>query len=218
MNLSLNVRAEELALDEIDAENALKAKALWYLLLQSQSMRGLAILESTEKYSGFLAWRTLVDDFQPASGGRFTQMLQALLHPKWQEKGNFSLQLRTWEKNVNAYVLQSKESFSDAMKIATITMFAPKSEKENVRLASLTSATDYAKFSEAFKTLRDSGKTSQMRMQWMLEVLKSKAKMEERQAKKVKTRARKLEVRCRPAKLAANLTTRAKNAGGTPGK
>ena len=59
---------------------------------------------------------------------------------------------------MNAYVLQSKESFSDAMKIATITMFAPKSEKENVRLASLTSATDYAKFSEAFKTLRDSGK------------------------------------------------------------
>ena len=57
-----------------------------------------------------------------------------------------------------------------------------------------------------------------MPMQWMLEVLKSKVKMEERQANKVKIRTRKLEVRHRPAKLAANPTTQAKTAGGTPGK
>jgi hypothetical protein len=40
------------------------------------------LVQQVEKYNGVLAWRALIQEYQPATGGRFNAMLMGLLNPK----------------------------------------------------------------------------------------------------------------------------------------
>ena len=140
-----------LELAVIDPDAAVKAKALWYLLVRTQSARGTNVLQLTEKYNGFLGWKCLVREFQPVTGGRFNAMLTALLHPDW-SKGDFDLNKAAWEKMIIQYETQSGERFTSSMRIATICKYAPSHLTEAVKIAAMTSLEDYPKFSVAMKS------------------------------------------------------------------
>ena len=79
LDLALQETDAELQLQTIDPDMAVKAKALWYLLVRTQSARGMNVLQLTEKHNGYLGWKCLVREFQPVTGGRFTAMLTAFV-------------------------------------------------------------------------------------------------------------------------------------------
>eukprot|EP00971_Amphidinium_carterae_P194165 3852839-Amphidinium_carterae.1 len=141
----------DLALLNLDEDAEKKAKALWFLLVRTQSVKGLNILQVTEKFNGFLAWKRICREFLPEAGGRYNALLTALLHPDW-SKGDFDVNRAIWEKNIVMYESESGEKFTSRMRIATVCKYAPTSFSESVKVAAMTSMTDYGKFSDALKS------------------------------------------------------------------
>ena len=141
-----------------DTDMALRAKAIWYLLVQSQSTKGtnvmLCLTQPCEKCNGFIAWKRICHEFQPQVGGRHNAMLTALLHPNWPKDGNFEELKAVWEKNIVEYEMQSKEKFTSGMRIATMCKYAPASVKSAVQMAAMSSMDDYAVFDSSFKAVR----------------------------------------------------------------
>ena len=78
---------------QTDGDMAARAKAIWYLLVQSMAARGTNIMLKmscdSERCNGFIAWKRICADFQPQVGGRHNVMLTALLHPNWAKDSNF---------------------------------------------------------------------------------------------------------------------------------
>ena len=62
-------------------ENVKKAKALWYMLIQTCKGKALRIVSKGEQSNGLLAWRRLIKEYKPKVGGRHNAMLVGLLSP-----------------------------------------------------------------------------------------------------------------------------------------
>ena len=84
-----------------DPDSAIQAKALWCLMVQSQSNERihvmLCLIGLVEKCNSFIAWKQICQEFQPLVGGRHNTMLTALLHPPVRD-GDFEALKEAWGK------------------------------------------------------------------------------------------------------------------------
>ena len=88
----------DLALTLLPSKFEGAAKFLHSFLVQVTSGKAFLIVRLCADGNGLMAWRRLIQEYEPKAAMRWTAMLSALLTPKWAEDGNFSLQWLEWER------------------------------------------------------------------------------------------------------------------------
>lgn len=115
------------------------AKALCHLLISLVRGKAFTIVKNCEKHNGLLAWRRLMQEYQPAVAGRFNSMLMQIPTPTdWQEVSRdkpFDEVLAAWEDKVQQYISQSRKNVDSATMIAVVTRWAPAGIKQAIRQA-----------------------------------------------------------------------------------
>ena len=92
------------------------------ILVQSVEGRALSVLMNVEAGNGLLAWRTLVDTYEPRIGGRWTLMLMGIIGPQWSSitEESFLETLEAWEVMIRRYGEQSGEEVTGATRCAVV--------------------------------------------------------------------------------------------------
>ncbi|CAE7029215.1 GIP [Symbiodinium sp. CCMP2592] len=115
------------ALADLSDQEAIHARTLYHVLVQSVEGKALSILMNVEKLNGLEGWRALVDAYQPDLGGRHTSMLMGIISPSWEKvtEGDFLESLEKWEVLIRRYQDQAVDIVSSATKIAVFMKYAP---------------------------------------------------------------------------------------------
>ena len=81
MESAFTVSAEK-PIAEVTPEVKLRAKQLYYLLVNTVRGKALTLVRSAEKHHGIAAWRRIKSEYQPDAAGRHTAMLMGH-HATW---------------------------------------------------------------------------------------------------------------------------------------
>eukprot|EP00971_Amphidinium_carterae_P287740 5712331-Amphidinium_carterae.1 len=92
---------------------------LYYLLVLLLDSQALATVKPVTQGEGFVAWRALVDRFQPKRPGRFAGLLQDLLHYTFPVVSIESA-LDEFEYGMSRYEQESGDRISDNIKLAIL--------------------------------------------------------------------------------------------------
>ena len=124
----------QLTFEDMDAEVEGLAQQLFHILvMMMQKGKPVSILMQAERGNGCAAFIAVKAEMEPRIGGRHATMLAALITPSW--SGNDLEKWRSafmeWEIHIGRYEMQSREVFSDSLRIAVVSKYAP----AEVRLA-----------------------------------------------------------------------------------
>jgi hypothetical protein len=104
---------------DLSAVDAKVTVQLGYMLILSCKDKAVEKLRNfPDPQHGLESWRRLVQEYEPASAGRFGGMLVGILATKF--KGTGSEELDTWEADIKRYSDSSSEVISNSIKIATV--------------------------------------------------------------------------------------------------
>ena len=95
-------------------------------MVQICSEKALLIVRLCGDGNGILAWRKLLNTYEPKQAMRFTAMLSSLLTPQWMEGLDFSSQWMQWEQQMDMYEQASAARIPDEVKCAVILRWVPK--------------------------------------------------------------------------------------------
>jgi hypothetical protein len=101
--------------------------------------------------NGFVAWKRLVELFEPRRALRYTSMLRGLLNPQWSDKKDFMTQWAEWERDIEEYEQASGEIFPDSTRCATVFQWAPKSIQECLRNCTVDCMASYRTLTEQLR-------------------------------------------------------------------
>ena len=91
---------------------------------------------------GFMSWRVLVDEYEPALAARRMAVLSGLLNPSWRESG-FLEQWLNWEREVQQYEDSSGSRIPDDIRCAVVAKHSPARVRDFLRLSSVDLTTNY---------------------------------------------------------------------------
>ena len=92
------------------------AALLLNLLVQCCQGRALVILRMIRDSNGFLAWKRLVEEYEPTSTTRHNALLMDLMSPKFHHIDTLDQDLMKWEHQVSQSELATGSSVSDLVK------------------------------------------------------------------------------------------------------
>ena len=148
-------------------DNVRKAKALWYMLIQTCRGKALRIVSKGEQSNGLLAWRRLMNEYKPKVGGRHNAMLVGLLSPQFDKNERFDDVLTRWGQAVHDYEAETGDLISARQRIAVITKHTPDEARQVVIQSAAAANGDWAKFEsqiysffQASRTYQFDGRTS----------------------------------------------------------
>ncbi len=143
----------------VEAENLVSLVG-WHMYMADHA---IFAIDSTSCASGAIEGATSiyyfcvqpVEEYQPAVGGRFANMLRNILNPKqWQSSVDFRESLISWDNTVLEQ--QSMEKISEALKIAIILEHAPTRIAESLRLSGPDVRDNYPAMRDAMRCLYES--------------------------------------------------------------
>jgi hypothetical protein len=130
-NMMKLIGLSELAKDALKAEEhelehavmSTRAEAastfLHGLLVNVVTGKALTIVKLAGE-NGFLAWKRLVQMYEPKRALRHTAMLRGILNPAWTDKKDFTTQWLEWEREVEEYEEVSGQEFRSPERCATV--------------------------------------------------------------------------------------------------
>ena len=89
------------------------------------SGRALNLLRLLPAGEGFVAWRRLVEEYEPSSMSRHLSMLVGVLTPDWSDNTAFVDEFMRWERRVVEYEMATGSKLPDAVKCAAVVRYAP---------------------------------------------------------------------------------------------
>eukprot|EP00439_Symbiodinium_sp_Y106_P052723 s3817_g7.t1 len=131
-------RQGPMPLRDMTEQEAIHARTLYHVLVQSVEGKALSILMNVEKLNGLEGWRALVDAYQPDLGGRHTSMLMGIISP-------------SWEKD------QAVDIVSSATKIAVLMKYAPANLRGALRTNASMMGADYERVKKFMRDWLQSG-------------------------------------------------------------
>jgi len=102
----------------VDDETRHASQKLFYLLVSSCRGPALDRVVNASDGEGALAWRYLVEKYEPRALTRQAGLLQQLL--AWSFTGDVSERLEGWERELSRYEALSNETITDGIKIGVI--------------------------------------------------------------------------------------------------
>ncbi len=100
---------------------------------------------------GFVAWKRLVELYEPRRALRYTSMLRGLLNPEWVDSKDFLSQWFEWERDIEEYEEASGQQFPGTTRCATIFQWAPKNIQNFLRNCTIDCMSDYAILTEQLR-------------------------------------------------------------------
>ena len=125
---------------------------LYSFLVQTCSGKALLIVRLCNEGNGILAWKKLLNAYEPRQAMRFTAMLSHLLTPRWIEGIDFSSQWLQWEQEMDMYEQACVGKVPDAVKCAVILRWAPKPIREYLRSCPIDATTNYPMMKHQLET------------------------------------------------------------------
>lgn len=158
---------EQLALSQQGDQARSHSWTLFNVLVQSVEGRALSVLMNVEAGNGLLAWRTLVDTYEPRIGGRWTSMLMGIIGPQWSNvtEEAFLETLEAWEVMIRRYEEQSGEEVTGATRCAVVMRHAPAGIRTALRTASSTIGTNFELLRKCVKDYLQTGQAYDSRGQ-----------------------------------------------------
>ena len=143
----------EVPLEKITDELPRKqAKCLYYMLIQCVKGKALRIVDMTEPQNGFLAWKRIVKEYRPQTGGRHNAMLIGLISPNFPVDKPFDESLAAWMAGLERYERETGARIDAQTKIAVVTKHAPDAIKYFVLQAASQAGGDFDKFRGQIET------------------------------------------------------------------
>ena len=142
-------------------ENVKKAKALWYMLIQTCKGKALRIVSKGEQSNGLLAWRRLIKEYKPKVGGRHNAMLVGLLSPQFDQGERFDEAMTRWSQAVQDYEAETGDLISERQRIAVITRYSPESAKQIILQSAAQANGQWKKFEEQIYSFYQASRTYQ---------------------------------------------------------
>ena len=102
----------------VDDDTRLASQKLFYLLVTSCRGPALDRIVNAGQGEGALAWRYLIEKYEPRALTRQAGLLQQLL--AWSFTGDVSERLEGWERELSRYEALSGETITDGVKIGVI--------------------------------------------------------------------------------------------------
>ena len=133
---------------KIQLSTELRAQSTLLYSLLSETCRGRAHVLVRIESEGFLAWRRLVGEYQPAKAYRYVNLLAKLLNPSFNIQEQFMPQLLRWEQELHEYEAQTGSKLDDGVKCAVVARHAPE------RIRTFLTMT-YEDLSESFEKLKE---------------------------------------------------------------
>ena len=150
-----------MTLRDMNEQEAMHARTLYHVLVQSVEGKGLSILMNVEKLNGLEGWRALVDAYQPDLGGRHTSMLMGIISPSWEKvtEADFLENVEKWEVLIRRYQDQAVDIVSSATKIAVLMKYAPLNLRAALRTNASMMGADYERVKKFMRDWLQSGVT-----------------------------------------------------------
>ena len=150
---------EHLALSQQGDQARSHSWTFFNVLVQSVEGRALSVLMNVEAGNGLLAWRTLVDTYEPRIGGRWTSMLMGIIGPQRSSvtEESFLQTLEAWEVMIRRYEEQSGEEVTGATRCAVVMRHAPAGIRTALRTASSSIGTNFELLRKCVKDYLQTG-------------------------------------------------------------
>jgi hypothetical protein len=110
------------------------SKLVYNLLATVCSGRALTIVKLVPQRNGFVAWRRLCMEFEPANSPRHLALLVTIMTPTFDDKTLFSEQVGEWERIVARYVASASTTLQESVRAAIINRWAPQAIRDQLRL------------------------------------------------------------------------------------
>ena len=104
------------------------AQLLYGLLVQCCAGKALGVVKTVRDANGVLAWRRLLDEYEPAVSSRRLALMTAILQPAWKSTwttSQFVEVLLRWERQIADYDIIGHGVITNDMKIGVILRHAP---------------------------------------------------------------------------------------------
>ena len=104
------------------------AQLLYGLLVQCCAGKALSVVKTVRDANGMLAWRRLLDMYEPAVSSRRLAVMTAILQPAWESTwtpSQFVEALLRWERQIDDYNIIGHGMITDDMEIGVILRHSP---------------------------------------------------------------------------------------------
>eukprot|EP00971_Amphidinium_carterae_P046061 906338-Amphidinium_carterae.1 len=107
----------EFPISALDAGDAAVSRQLYYVLLLLTRQQPMTLIINSGEQEGLLAWRRLLEHYEPHQRTRFAGQLLSLLSWDFGDINDVENKIESFEREALRYESQSTEKLTDTMRI-----------------------------------------------------------------------------------------------------
>eukprot|EP00971_Amphidinium_carterae_P330780 6463992-Amphidinium_carterae.2 len=144
----------EFPLSGLDATDASVSRQLYYVLLLLTRQQPMTLIINAGEQEGLLAWRRLLEHYEPHQRTRFAGQLLSLLSWDFGDINDVENRIESFEREALRYESQSTEKLTDTMRIGIALRQLPDSALRQHLLLNATRLTTWSLFKQEVVNIR----------------------------------------------------------------